>query len=114
MTNEKIAEVAHEVNRAYCQSLGDNSQAAWVDAPDWQKISALSGVQLHIAKPDASPEDSHAAWLDHKRSEGGKFGLVKDAEKKEHPCFLPYAELKESDKAKDFIFRAVVRALKDA
>lgn len=34
---DKIARVCHEVNRAYCQALGDNSQPAWEDAPAWQR-----------------------------------------------------------------------------
>lgn len=33
----RVAHVAHEVNRAYCQSLGDNSQPTWEDAPHWQR-----------------------------------------------------------------------------
>ena len=46
--------------------------------------------------------------------EGWKYGPVKDAQKKEHPCFLPYAELPPEQKAKDYLFRAVVHALKNA
>jgi len=108
---EYIAKVAHEVNRAYCQSMGDNSQLPWEEAPEWQKTSAINGVKHHIANPDTTPEQSHEVWLAEKTATGWKFGLVKDAEKKEHPCFLPYSLLKESDKAKDYIFRAVVKQL---
>lgn len=31
-TMDRIAKMAHEVNRAYCQSIGDNSQLPWEDA----------------------------------------------------------------------------------
>lgn len=117
MSNEnriaEIARIAHEVNRAYCQSLGDGSQAPWEGAPDWQRASAINGVKHHIEHPDTTPEGSHEVWLAEKAARGWKYGPVKDAEKKEHPCFLPYAQLKESDKAKDFIFRAVVRCLSE-
>lgn len=106
---EDIARVAHEVNRAYCQALGDLSQAAWADAPDWQKTSAVNGVKHHLANPDTTPQGSHEKWLEEKAATGWKYGAVKNAETKEHPCFLPYSELSESDKAKDFIFRAVVK-----
>ncbi len=108
---EYIAKVCHEVNRAYCQSLGDNSQLPWEQAPEWQKTSAINGVKHHAANPDTTPEQSHELWLAEKKATGWKYGPVKDAEKKEHPCFLPYAELKESDKAKDYIFRAIVKQL---
>jgi hypothetical protein len=37
---DQVARVCHEANRAYCQTLGDNSQPAWDDAPEWQKDSA--------------------------------------------------------------------------
>ena len=107
-----IARVAHEINRAYCASLGDTSQPAWEDATEWQKSSALAGVDMHLAKPDATPEQSHESWLAQKLAEGWKHGPVKDAEKKEHPCCVPYADLPAEQKAKDYLFRGVVHALK--
>lgn len=108
-----IARVAHEVNRAYCQSHGDESQLPWEQAPDWQKSSAINGVKFHIENPDASPEQSHEKWLEQKQAEGWKYGPVKDVEKKEHPCYRPYSELPEQQRAKDFLFRGVIHALKD-
>lgn len=111
MNVEQIAKVCHEVNRAYCQAMGDQSQPDWESAPDWQKQSAAAGVRMHLDKPGATPEDSHIAWLEDKRADGWKYGPVKDAEKKEHPCFLPYAELPVEQKAKDYLFRAVVHQL---
>ena len=114
MDRTEIARVAHEINRAYCASLGDTSQPSWDDAPEWQKGSALAGVDMHLANPNATPENSHESWLAQKTAEGWKYGPVKDAQKKEHPCFLPYAELPPEQKAKDYLFRAVVHALKNA
>lgn len=108
---EQAARIAHEVNRAYCQALGDESQPSWEEAPDWQKSSCIDGVKHHLIS-DLTPEESHAAWLTHKELDGWKWGPVKDPEKKEHPCFLPYHRLPPEQKAKDYIFRAVVRALK--
>lgn len=113
MKREAIARVAHEINRAYCQSLGDDTQDGWDDSPEWQKESALAGVDMHLANPDATPEQSHESWLEKKAAEGWKYGETKDVEAKEHPCFLPYAELPAEQKAKDYLFRAVVHALKD-
>jgi hypothetical protein len=104
----KIAIVCHEVNRAYCEAMGDKSQPKWKDAPDWQKDSAINGVQFHIDNPTAGPSASHESWLKQKAAEGWKYGLVKDPEKKEHPCFVPYEKLPAEQKAKDFIFTAIV------
>lgn len=113
MEIEQIAKVAHEINRAYCQSLGDNSQPTWEGAPEWQRSSAINGVIYHLNNPDAGPDHSHNEWLKEKREMGWKYGPVKDAEKKEHPCFLSYEELPPEQKAKDYLFRAVVHALGD-
>lgn len=108
---ENIAMVAHTVNRAYCKSIGDNSQDKWADAPEWQKDSARKGVEFHIENPDATPENSHEKWLAQKTSEGWRYGRVKDTEKKTHPCFLPYSELPADQKSKDWIFRGVIHAM---
>lgn len=107
-----IARTAHEVNRAYCAALGDFSQPAWESAPDWQQTSAINGVAFHIANPDAGTDHSHNAWLKEKEATGWKYGPVKDAEKKEHPCFVPYDQLPTEQKAKDYLFRGVVHALR--
>ena len=111
MLNEEIARVCHEVNRAYCASIGDHSQPAWADAPGWARQSAVTGVEFTIAHPDAKPSDSHDSWLAEKRRDGWKYGTVKDPDKKEHPCFVPYDDLPVEQRTKDYLFQAVVRAL---
>lgn len=107
-----IAQVAHEVNRAYCQALGDYTQPPWDVAPDWQVNSAIKGVEFHLSG-DHPPSASHESWLKQKTEEGWKFGPEKDPEKKEHPCFVPYDQLPKEQQAKDFLFRAVVHALRN-
>ena len=69
MNATDIARVCHEVNRAYCQKLpADESQPAWDDAPQWQKDSALAGVQAILTDPATTPEQSHEGWLAQKRA----------------------------------------------
>jgi hypothetical protein len=106
-----IAKVCHEVNRAYCQGIGDNSQPRWEDAPDWQTQSAINGVQFHLDNPDALPSHSHEEWLKEKSVTGWKYGPIKNPETKEHPCFVPYEELPQEQKLKDALFIAVVRSM---
>lgn len=113
MDIDRIARIAHEINRAYCASLGDTSQPEWGEAPEWQRQSAIAGVMMHQGNPDATPEDSHVSWLTQKEAEGWKYGPVKDPEKKEHPCIMPYADLPQEQKAKDFLFRAAVHLMSD-
>ena len=114
MDNNQIARVAHEVNAAYCAALGDFSQTTWESAPEWQRQSALLGVSLHINNPAAGPEASHISWMSQKVAEGWVYGVEKNAELKTHPCIVSFSQLPREQQAKDYIFRAVVHALRDA
>jgi len=112
ITKVDIAKVAHETNRHYCQTIGDDSQLLWEDAPDWQKDSAVNGVKFHLENPEAGCSASHESWLKEKYDNGWKHGPVKDPEKKEHPCCVPYEELPVEQRVKDALFVGVVRAMK--
>lgn len=107
----QIARVTHEVNKAYCESLGDYSQPPWDEAPPWQKKSALHGVNLHLDS-EVEPQASHEAWLAEKVADGWVYGSEKNPELKTHPCMVPFEELPREQQAKNYIFRAVVLALK--
>lgn len=111
MNTVEIARVAHEVNRAYCQALGDNSQPSWEDAPQWQKDSAMLGVMLHTGNPDAGAAASHESWMAQKVADGWVYGPEKQPDLKQHPCIVPFDQLPREQQAKDFIFRGVVHAL---
>jgi RyR domain len=108
---DSIAQVCHEANRAYCRTIGDDSQLPWNDAPEWQRTSAVNGVKFSLANPDAPASASHDSWMAEKQAAGWKYGPVKDVERKEHPCFLPFAELPADQRRKDVLFQAIVRAL---
>ena len=112
LSYEQIANVCHNVNKAYCTALGDLSQPEWELAPDWQRASAIAGVKAHIESGlTMLPEDSHISWKKQKESEGWVFGALKDAEKKTHPCMVDYDQLPEHQKVKDYLFREVVHTL---
>lgn len=108
-----IAMLCHSINAAYCLSQGDDSQPTWDNAPDEQKKSIEYGVQLHLENPETTPEQSHESWLLQKEKDGWTYGDVKDFEAKTHPCFRPYDELPAEQKAKDYLFKAMVHLVKD-
>lgn len=114
MTIQQAAEICHEANKAYCNAINDYSQAHWNDAPQWQRDSAVAGVKHKLANPQSTPEDQHVAWCNHKVADGWKYGPVKDADKKEHPCLVPYGDLPVEQRVKDELFTAIVKALSDA
>ena len=109
MTVEEIAKICHEANRAYCETLHDFSQSPWEQAPDWQKRSAINGVEFHHANR-VGPRESHENWLKVKLAEGWQWGAVKDPDLKLHPCCVPYDMLPEDQRRKDAIFAAIVQA----
>jgi hypothetical protein len=113
-----IARVAHETNRTYCATTGDPSQQRWDIAPEWQRKSAIEGVIFHLrilrAGAVPAPSASHESWLETKRREGWRYGPVKRPDIKEHPCFVPYAELPPTQKLKDYLFGAIVKAYFDS
>ena len=115
---EQIAQIAHETNRAYCASIGDHTQPAWADAPDWQKQSAIKGVVFHLAQHAAgvtpSPSASHDCWLAERAADGWAYGPIKDPVVKLPPCFLPYEELPAEQRLKDYLFGSVVAAFHQA
>lgn len=106
-----IAMVCHEANRAYCLSLGDASQVAWLDAPEWQRASAIEGVEFHLANPDAGDDASHNNWMEHKLADGWTYGEIKDPEKKTHPCLVAFKDLPPAQQFKDTLFRTLVHAV---
>lgn len=107
-----IAIVCHEANKAWCETSGDNSQKHWEDAEQWQRDSAIKGVEFRIANPDAKEDSQHNAWMKDKVDSGWVYGEVKDADKKTHPCIVPFNKLPEFQQKKDKLFCAIVDALK--
>jgi hypothetical protein len=110
MNPEQIAKVCHATNKEYCHTIGDDSQKSWDEADQWQRDSAVAGVNFALSHIGSSPEDQHNSWLIDKKNNGWVYGPVKDTEKKEHPCIVPYAELPLEQRIKDYLFKAIVQA----
>ena len=104
---------AHEANRAYCQSIGDDSQLSWADCPEWQANSAIDGVAFAIKNNFPSPWHMHNNWLEQKVKDGWVYGEVKDAIAKTHPCIVSYDALPEAQRKKDDIFRDTIMKVLD-
>ena len=112
MNIEQIAELAHEANRVYCKLLGDDSQKSWTDAAEWQKKSAISWVKYRLEHPMSTAQSQHEAWLKDKADDGWKHSPVKDPEKKEHPCCVPYDQLPLEQRIKDILFLNIVEVMR--
>jgi len=110
----QIARICHEANREYCETIGDSSQKPWVDAAEWQKQSAIKGVEFALANPNAGGSAQHDAWVADKRKSGWTYGPIKDPIRKEHHCIVPYEDLPLEQRIKDHLFRNIVRAFQEA
>lgn len=111
---EKAARAAHEVNRVYSREvMDDDSHLPWHNAPEWVRDSVFEGVR-HIARqPDLTAAEIHGLWMDRKLSEGWVYGDRRDERAKTHPCLVPFHQLPVTEKVKDALFGAVVRAVLD-
>jgi len=107
-----IAVVCHQANKKWCEANDDESQKDWKDAEDWQKESAINGVEFRLNNPEAKHDAQHNSWMKEKVDQGWVYGPIKDAEKKTHPCIVPFEQLPVFQQKKDALFCAIVDALK--
>ncbi|MBW7953033.1 MAG: hypothetical protein H3C56_10915 [Chitinophagaceae bacterium] len=107
-----IAMACHEANRVWCMSNGDYSQKHWEEAEQSQQDSVIKGVEYRLSNPNSSYSALHNAWMQYKINNGWIYGVIKDVEKKTHPCIAPFEQLPIHQKKKDVLFCAIVDALK--
>jgi hypothetical protein len=108
-----IAIVCHTANMGVCSIMGDNSQPSWDDAPLWQRMSAINGVEAHLETTyGLDPEESHKSWLREKIADGWVWGVTKNEVLKTHPCITPYHMLPPDQQIKDHVFGAIVGAMR--
>ena len=107
-----IAQACHEANKVWCEANGDFSQKHWYASEGWQQDSAINGVKFRLENPDAKEDAQHNAWMEDKIKDGWVYGETKDAEKKTHPCIVPFEQLPLFQQKKDALFCAIVDALK--
>ncbi len=110
---ELIAHVCHEANRALQVEQADPTipvSPAWADLDEETRESAIDGV-AHILATGATPAESHDNWARFKREHGWIHGPTKDEHARTHPSLVPYADLPPSQRVKDGLFHAIVRAL---
>jgi hypothetical protein len=107
-----IAEVCHEVNRAYCEAIGDFTVSSWPNTIEETKNNIYKGVVFRLTNPFSSPKDMHQNWMKDKVRDGWIHGPVKSEEFRTHPCIIAYEQLPEAQRVKDNLFMATVDSLR--
>lgn len=108
-----IAAVAYGILGAYSFSVSAVTEPAWDSLTDQEKQPTLARVDMLLANPDSTPEQLHTSWLDKRLADGWTVGSPFDAQKKQHPLCVPYSDLPQEEKIKDYLLYAVVQSLKD-
>jgi hypothetical protein len=109
-SDEDLAQVVHEANRALQVIQGDNapSQPWYCEDPEIKR-NVILGVRN--ARNGMTPAEHHQAWVDDKLAHGWRYGAEKDAERKTHPCLVAFGQLPRYQQDKNRLFIAIVRAL---
>lgn len=110
-SDEDIARIAHEANRAICEAVNDRSQKPWDETPDNIRASTLGIVRECRSDPNYSPVTSHNRWLDDRERDGWVWGEVKDNFRKTNPAMVPFDVLPVEQRIKAFVFVGIVRAM---
>ncbi len=107
---EACTAAAYEVHRQFCKGMADFSHVPYESLPPDLKEVARNAT-MGIVTLGFTAEQSHEAWVAHKKSQGWTRGEVKDAVKKTHPCLVPFKELSFEQQAKDDLWISTVKNL---
>lgn len=106
-----VARAAHEVNRAYCESIGEQ-QERWERMSAETQASSIEAVKVHVAAATSGrlilPQEEHMRWMKSRLADGWKLAPMKNTELKLHPCLVPYDQLPETQRAKDYLHIAII------
>ncbi len=112
-----IAATATNLCAMVCAQFGtvapeDPNLLKWHEQSEERKQLILRAVDMVIQHPDATPEDSHAGWLEQQLADGWTHGEKADSEAKTHPNLVPWPELPVEMRIRDSLLHLVVNELK--
>lgn len=112
MNARVIAQIIYDANGALCRNNNED-WIPWEKLTEEQQKGYEKAVLMKLANPSMTPKEQHESWLSTRISEGWVYGEVKDVEKKESPCLVPYEELPLNQRVKDHLFASIVLTLSE-
>ncbi len=108
MNVTQVARIAHEVNRAYCESVGLGKRLPWDEVSPHDRDAAVMNVTA-MARGFHTPESLHEAWCREMALNGWSHGKTYSPREKAHPMLMPYGELPIEARLCDALFLGVLR-----
>jgi hypothetical protein len=99
-----ISKIAHRKHRRYCNSINHPTQPSWEDLSDNHKKTIESTVEKIVNGEIKSIEDSHANFVEFKKSTGWVFGDEYSEKDKTNPRLCDFNDLSTEDMTKESIF----------
>ena len=107
---EICARIAYEANRSCALAIdGGDFPPPWDATGDWLQKNWQTAV-ASVLSGDC-PEQRHRAFVEKMTKEGWKYGPETDAEKKEHPDIVLYADLPPDRRLKNQVYADVILAV---
>jgi RyR domain-containing protein len=111
LSDEAIARVCHEANRALQNELGEPCPSEpWDTLPLTVRASLIRAVAAVV--PGRTPEEQHNLWMRDRIDAGWVHGPVRNEAAKEHPCLVDYEHVSMGDRLKDMVFLSLVGVLR--
>lgn len=108
---DRISAVVHAAMSAFKLALGEAPLPVWADAGADMQESTRAGVMFRLENPHAAISAQHDQWMAERKAAGWVYGARKDVAARTHPSLVPYEELSRTERQKDALFAAIVKAL---
>ena len=109
---ERISRQCHEANALILCTFEHQEYIPWEsisqDLKDNTTNSIYEAIRWMHSGNILTPAAIHNFWMDHKKSQGWKYGSTKCAVHKTHPLLVPYEELSPVDQFKDINFINII------
>lgn len=112
VTINNISSYVHNTLKLYCEIFeNDNTKSDWKEAPQWQVDSTNQLVKEVLSGEGLSAEDRHILWVNNLKAQGVIYGKEKTFFNEKlltHPLLVPYIDLNDFEKSKDFLVNFLV------